>query len=380
MEPEARYGKRDFALRLVKRSLAEFLDDSCPQLAASITYHVLFSVFPLAIVLAGISGIVLNATGSQANAVDTIVRNVPLSASGQSQFRHLLLGATGNLAAIGLVGLFGLVYSASGMMAALRTALNQAWDLDEVRPFLRGKLIDLGLVSLVAVLSVGSLGLTVLLHVIGGGFFAFSFAVPLVVGFAIVVFLYRVVPAADVRLGDIWPAALFVAVAFMAAENLFALYVGHFGHYNAVYGSLGAVIAFMYFVYLSSELFLLGAEVASEWPRVREALERGEVEAPAEGPPLRQQVREALLGLWVRRRQEEEGIEDSAKATGDTTGETTTEGDSDADPHRPGGNGDRGDPRGVAGGAGRRPADQRHDRGERGRLTRVRGGRGTDRG
>ena len=219
--------RRDFGLQLVQRSLAEFLADRCPQLAASIAYHVLFSIFPLAIVLAGASGVVLSATGSQGRAVDTIVGSVPLSGDGRDQLRHLLLGATGNLSALGLIGVVGLVYSASGMMAAIRTALNAAWDVEEVRPFLRGKLVDLGLVFLVALLSLGSLGATVALHVIGGGgWVVVSIAVPLVLGFAIVLFLYRVVPAAEVRLGDIWPAALFVAVAFTAAENLFALYVG----------------------------------------------------------------------------------------------------------------------------------------------------------
>jgi membrane protein len=361
-----RVGRVDFGKQLVQRSLAEFVDDRCPQLAASITYHVLFSIFPLAIVLTGISGVLLHARGSQQQAVDSIVRNVPLSSSGQEQLRHLLLGATGNLSALGLLGIIGLLYSASGMMAAIRVALNEAWDTDEVRPFLKGKLVDVGLVWLVSVVSLASLGLTVALHVVGGGgWFAFSVVVPLVLGFAVVLFLYRVVPAARVRLADTWPAALFVAVAFTAAENLFALYVGHFGNYNAVYGSLGAVVAFMFFVFISSELFLLGAEVASEWPRVRDAVARGEIDRRP-GPPLRRQVREALLGLWVRRRQEEAGADDSSSARAVTgVEERATRGDDDVDADRAGGERDRGDPERVAGGTGRRAADQRHERGER---------------
>lgn len=370
---DADVSRRDFGVQLAKRSLAEFLDDRCPQLAASIAYHVLFSIFPLVIVLAGISGIVLHATGSQGDAVDAIVRNVPLSGDGRRQLRHLLLGATGNLSALGLVGLVGLVYSASGMMAAIRTALNEAWDVDEVRPFLRGKLVDVGLVFLVALLSLASLGLTVALHVIGGGgWLVFSLAVPLVVGFGVVLFLYRVVPAAEVRLAEAWPAAFLVAVAFMAAENLFALYVGNFGNYNAVYGSLGAVIAFMFFVFISSELFLLGAEMASEWPRVRRALARGEVQQEP-GAPLKQQVREALLGLWVTRRQEEAGADDSAAAALDKERKSReTRGDGGVDPDRPGSDGDRGDPERVPDRSGERPPDQRSERGERRGVARVR--------
>jgi membrane protein len=300
--------RKDFAVQIVRRSLAEFADDRCPQLAASIAYHVLFSLFPLAIVAAGATSLVVHATGSRAALVDSIVRNVPLSASGDEQLRHLLLGATSKTAGLGLLGAVGLVYSASGMMAALRVALNAAWDVEDVRPFLKGKLIDLGLVFLVATLAFGSLGLTIALRFAdrrasgvpgaGSAAWAVSVAVPLVVGFTVVLFLYRVVPAAEVRLGDAWPAALLVSVLLVAAENLFALYVGHFADYNAVYGSLGAIIAFMFFVYLASELFLLGAEAASEWPRVRAEFARGEV--PQAGAPLGEQVRGALRGLWKR--------------------------------------------------------------------------------
>jgi membrane protein len=297
----ARHSKRDFAVRLLGRSLSEFVDDGCPQLAASIAYHVLFSVFPLAIVVAGVTGIVLNATGSRATVVDTIVSNVPLSRSGDDQLRTLLLGATGHLSAIGLVGLLGLVYSGSGMMAALRAALNAAWDVEQTRPYLRGKLVDLGLVALVSPIGLASLGLTIALRFVGDGSgvsWAPSLIGPLVLAFGVVLFLFCVVPAAEVRVRDALVPALFVATAFMAAENLFALYVGHFGNYNAVYGSLGAVIAFMLFVYLVSEVFLLGAEAASEWPRVRLSLEQGAPEKP--GEPLGRQLKRAAIGLWRR--------------------------------------------------------------------------------
>jgi membrane protein len=147
--------KRDFALRLLRGSLAEFYDDGCPQLAASISYHVLFSLFPLTMMVAGGASVVLSTTGSRGAAVDAIVRNLPLSAHAAEQVRSLLLGATTGTASLGLLGVVGLVYAASGVMAAFRVALNRAWDVEQARPFLKGKLIDLALVLLVAVLGLG---------------------------------------------------------------------------------------------------------------------------------------------------------------------------------------------------------------------------------
>jgi membrane protein len=299
--------KRELGLKLAQRSLAEFLDDHCPQLAAAIAYHVLFSLFPLAIVLAGIFGIVVHTTGVQADVVDAIVRNVPLSADGSDRLRRLLQQSTGGLSALGLLGIVGLVNAASGMMASIRLALNEAWDVVEYRPFLRGKLIDVGLVFGTALVAAASLALTIGARTVGelGGGWAtwiLGVLVPLAVSFGILLFLYRTIPAAEVALADAWPGALFAACGFVLTENLFAVYVDNFANYNAIYGSLGAVIAFMFFVYLSSMVFLLGAEVASELPRVRRTLGRGDDE---EGPPVATQAREILKGLWVRRRQQE---------------------------------------------------------------------------
>lgn len=311
-------GRREFAAKLAERSIAEFADDHCPQLAASIAYHVLFSIFPLAIVLAGIFGVVVHLTGAQADVVDTIARNVPLSPSGDARLRELLQGATGGLSALGLLGIVGLVYAASGMMAAIRLALNEAWDIVEHRPFLRGKLIDVGLVFGVAGLVLVSLALPIAVRTIGGAAaragvdFSSGWAswllgviVPLAVSFGVTLLLYLIVPATDVRAADTWPAALVTACFFVLTVNLFAVYVQHFANYNAVYGSLGAVIAFMFFTYLSSLVFLLGAEAASEWPRVRELLQHVEPDEPQEKAPLSVQVRQALKGLWVQQRQEE---------------------------------------------------------------------------
>ena len=51
-------------------------------------------------------------------------------------------------------------------------------------------------------------------------------------------------------------------------KNGFAIYLRQFGNYDAVYGSLGTVVAFLFFVYISANIMLLGAEMAAEWPRV----------------------------------------------------------------------------------------------------------------
>lgn len=279
-----------FVRRLARRAGKEFRNDHCPQLAAAIAYHVLFSIFPLAIVLVGLLTVVLHAAAAQAEVLDAIVRNVPLSAEGKDQLRSLLDGATSGPGALGLLGIIGLVWSASGMMAAIRLALNLAWDTKQTRRFVHGKLIDVLLIFAVALLALLSLGLTVLVRVVarygsasglpgplGAGAdwatWLLGALVPLLLAFAAILFLYRVVPADPTRVRDLWPGALLAATGFVVVQNLFALYLEHFDSYNAVYGSLGAIIAFLFFVYLASNVFLFGGEVASAWPHVRSELQ-----------------------------------------------------------------------------------------------------------
>jgi len=170
--------------------------------------------------------VVLSTTGSRGAAVDAIVRNLPLSAHAAEQVRSLLLGATTGTASLGLLGVVGLVYAASGVMAAFRVALNRAWDVEQARPFLKGKLIDLALVLLVAVLGLGSLTLTVvaggsdqLVGLPGWATETLGLVVPFGVVSATVLFLYRVVPAAQVRVREIWQAAAAAAVLVVAAST-----------------------------------------------------------------------------------------------------------------------------------------------------------------
>ncbi len=306
---------------LLERSVRSFAADGSPHLAASIAYRVIFSIFPLAIVLTAVFGIVLRTTGLQADVVDTIVDNIPLSGDGQERMRGLLEGATGNLGGLGLIALVGLVYAATGMMAAIRFALNRTWKVDEARPFLQGKAIDLllilgasVLVLLAAVLSIGArfaeryahdaleaagLPTGVVTWVLGA-------MAPVLLSFGAVVFLYRVVPAVSPSLREVWPAALAVAFVHVLLQSLFGVYLRHFGNYNAVYGSLGAVLAFLFFVYLSSLAFLFGAQLAARWSESLEAVAR---EHPDEGPgtPIGRQVLGFLRGLAVRGRDEEPG-------------------------------------------------------------------------
>lgn len=259
-------------------------------MAAAISFHVLFSLFPLAILLVAVLGLVLRDESLRQQVVDFLLRRVPLSPRGRSDLERLITGVTGGSSALGLLGLLGLAWSASGMMAALRAALNAAWGLEGGRSFVRGKLLDLGLMAALGLLFLLSLGLTVAVRVgreiagslgsFGSGaalvVFALGLLLPLCLSFLSFLFVYTIVPAARPRAREVWPAALLAAVGLELLTNGFAFYLAYFGSYNAVYGSLGAVVAFLFFVFLAANLLIFGAELASERRRDLEQAQRAD--------------------------------------------------------------------------------------------------------
>jgi membrane protein len=291
------------ARALTTRSVGEFFEDGCPQRAAAISYYTLFAVFPLAILSVVAFGIVISRADARAQVIDFLLDNLPLQpGKGRADLEQLLAGVTRNTATLGVVGFAGLLFSSSGVMTAIRHALNVAFDRsDESRPPLSGKALDILLVVAAGLFALLSLGLTIALRFAAGvgdrtGGFAADVArvvldlgelLPLVLAFAVFLFLYRVVPSGRVLLRDVWPGALVGAIGYELAKVGFGVYLQNFGNYSAIYGSLGAIVAFLFFVFIAANAFLLGAEFASEWPGVRDA-SSAELEGdPGPGWPTR---------------------------------------------------------------------------------------------
>ncbi|HVM16881.1 MAG TPA: YihY/virulence factor BrkB family protein [Gaiellaceae bacterium] len=271
-----------FLKLLATRSVGTFLAAHSLDFAASIAYRVLFSLFPLAILLAGIFGLVGRATGVQADVVDTIVDQAPLTDEGRAELRRLLTAATRDLGAVGVLGALGVIWAASGMIAATRTAIQLAWARQEQRSFLRGKLLDVAFVFLAGVVVLLSLVLSVVFRAVERATDALldwfgpaaavaswllGVALPAVLGFAVILLAYRILPPFRPALRRIVPAALFAAAGIALLQQLFVVYLRHFGRYDVIYGSLGAIIAFLLFVYLAAAVFLLGVHVSRCWPR-----------------------------------------------------------------------------------------------------------------
>jgi uncharacterized BrkB/YihY/UPF0761 family membrane protein len=182
---------------LMVRSAREHMEDHGPQLAAAISYYVLFSLFPLAILTVAVLGLVVRDSGLRDEFIGSIVDRLPLTESGQRDVQDLVTSVAGGQSGLGLLGVLGLLWTASGVMGTVRVALSVAWDTAP-RPLLRGKLFDLAMVLCAGLLGLLSLGLTIAACVatgIPGSGPLLEVLAPIGLTALVFMLLYRFVPA-----------------------------------------------------------------------------------------------------------------------------------------------------------------------------------------
>jgi membrane protein len=295
-------------VRALPRAVEELFHDRCPQYAAAIAYRVLFSLFPLTIVLVSIFGLVLQDDDLREQVITDLIDVLPVSESGQDSVRDSIEGIASPLSAIGLVSLVALLWGASGMMASIRIGLEAALKVDRGRPAAHAKLIDLVLVGVAGLLVLVVIGLSAFAAFFGrvltraveyvgvdaapsGAYVQDGLQLVLlgVMAFA----LYRIVPAARLPARAVLAGAVFAAVLIWGSAKLLAV-LFDFTRYNVIYGSLAGVMTFLFFVYVAALLLLLGAEFAYAW---------SQPPGPP-GPPLRTQILGFVRGLFLREKEE----------------------------------------------------------------------------
>jgi membrane protein len=292
--------------RVFPEALQRYFSDRCPQHAAGISYRVLFSIAPLAIVLVSIFGLVLQNDDVRKRVVDAIVDVLPVSVAGRKDVEDAVTEIATPASAAGLVSLVVFAWAATGMMAAIRAGLETAMGVEISRPLARGKLVDLLLIVGAAVLVLVTVGLTALgelvQHVAGsfseaiglgadslaGGFIRIAW---FVISIFVILLIYRFVPARGLRLRDGLTGAIVTALLLQLISFASGLIYEKTTNLSVVYGSLTAALVFLYSIYLYASALLLGAEVAAAWARP----------PGPPGLPIRTQIKDGILGLFVQR-------------------------------------------------------------------------------
>jgi len=147
---------------LLERAVRDFSGDSGTIYAAAITYYLLLSIFPLLVIGVALLGLLARDDPDlQARVVDQIMSQLPSGSGVQFQVEEMIAKIarprSGN---VGLFALLGALWTASGVVGALRRALNNAFDVPMKHSFFRGRLHDLVSVFAVIILAIASTAVT----------------------------------------------------------------------------------------------------------------------------------------------------------------------------------------------------------------------------
>lgn len=265
-----RRGWKDILLRTKK----EISEDQVPLVAAGVTFYTLLALFPGLAAFVSLYGLFADPAEAMRH-LRTLSFVLPPAALDMvgDQLVRLAAGNKGGQSLAFVLGLLASIWSANGAIKALIAGLNIAYEEEERRGFMRKTLISLSftLGFLVFVIStVALLAAQPAIELFAGRAAATLFGwiswpaitVGLMVGLSL---LYRFGPSRDpVQWRWIsWGSAGVVAF-WLVASALFSIYLQNFAHYDKTYGSLGAAIGVMMWIYLSTILVLAGAELNSE--------------------------------------------------------------------------------------------------------------------
>lgn len=263
--------------------------------AAKLAYYFLLALFPLLIFLTSAIGLIVGGTGMRHTLFQYLARVMPSSAS--QLIDSTMLEVTNSSSAGKLsFGLLLALWAASTGMEAITEALNTAYNVEETRPWWKRRLAAVLLTVGLSVLIIAALAL-----VIGGGrladylaaVFGFGSAFtwawkilqwPMALAFMLSAFALIYYFAPDLRDQDwkwITPGAVLGIALWLLASFGLKGYLHFFNSYSTTYGSLGAVIILMLWLYLTGLAVLIGGEVNAEIENV--AAQRGAPDAKKKG-------------------------------------------------------------------------------------------------
>jgi membrane protein len=273
---------------ILKRTLKQFGEDQLTTWAAALTYFGVLSLFPMLLALVSVLGVI------GPSAIQPLLDNLGSVAPGPAKdiltnvLNSLQSNKGGSTVAL-IIGLAAAIWSASGYIGAFMDASNNVWDVAEGRPIWKKLPVRLGVtVVLLILLTITALAIVFtgpLAEKVGnliglGSTFVSVWSIAkwpiliLIVSFMISL-LYWACPNVK-QPGFPWvtPGGLLAVVLWLIASALFALYVANFSSYNKTYGSLGGVIVFLTWLWITNIIILLGAEFNSEMERSK-AIQQG---------------------------------------------------------------------------------------------------------
>ncbi len=270
-----------FVLRHLWRTIVHtvhlYAEYETGQRAAALAYYGLLSLFPLFLLAFNFLVRWLSAPHARQTLLGMLSRLAPAVPELVTQSLARTVNIQGSL---NLVAALGLTWSASGLFASLIHSLDRVWNGRSGRTFWEHRLLSILLVFVILLLFIFSLLLQTMLALLP---WLMAFFLPIsplvlqetlrllsaVVSLAFDVFLYgmlfRYLPTRRPAWSAVWAGAVVAGIGWNGAKLGFAWYLSHFARYGLVYGTLATLVAFLFWLYLSGLVLLIGAEFGAAW-------------------------------------------------------------------------------------------------------------------
>ena len=276
---------------VVVTTFRDFLDDDCPRMAAALAYYVVFALPPLLVLILMVTGVFMSAAEVEAWIGQQLSprQGDQIGAMVESANQKLAAGSTFAL----MLGIAGLLFSATGAFRQLQKALNSAWEVEpdpeikgarKVLHMLTKRLISLGMIVVMAFLVVIAMSISGLLSTFTGQVADFLAPIGLppavaqvaawtadaVVSMLVLTIIFggmfMFLPDVRTRWRDVRFGAFITAILFVAGKILIGWYIGR-SNPGEAFGAAAALAAILIFVYYASMIALLGAEFTQVWAR-----------------------------------------------------------------------------------------------------------------
>jgi membrane protein len=269
---------------VLRDTAVDWFDDDAPRLAASLSFYTALSLAPLLLLCISIAGLAVGEDVARGH-VSTEAGGL-LGEKGAEAVATVLANATdtsqGVLAT--MVSVVVLLFGASGVFGELQTAMNIVWEVKRkdggsVWGLVRERFVSFAMVGSVAFLLLVSLVISAVLTAVTNRLDAafesvptmlrvFNILVSLAVTTGLFALVFKVVPDAEIRWRDVWGGALATAIFFMVGKELIGVYLGH-STVASSFGAAGSVVVVLVWVYYSTQLVFLGAELTQVLARRR---------------------------------------------------------------------------------------------------------------
>ncbi|WP_424765636.1 YihY/virulence factor BrkB family protein [Paenibacillus sp. sgz302251] len=258
-------------MQFFKCLYCRFRDDDVPALGAQVTYYLILSFFPFLIFMVSLfSYVQLSGDG----VIAEFIRLLPAE-TGDTINGIMLEVVDNSSGALLSIGMVATLWSASNGINAIIKGINKAYDVEENRPFWKVRSISFAATLVLAVVIMLVMLLLIFGKVIGGYIFKWmnypagfesiwsflKYAIPIVAMIGVFSLLFWIVPNRKLRFKEVVPGALFTTFGWIVTSLMFQFYINNFGNYSKTYGSIGSIIVLLIWLYISSNIIIVGGEI-----------------------------------------------------------------------------------------------------------------------